>query len=72
MPLTSCGSEVYSNDAEMCKRGNRNRLSGQTTWNGIKTKKNHVDQPEQACIGYKRMLYRFKESSASEKVIDFK
>lgn len=48
------------------------RLSGQTTWNSIKTMKNHVDQPEQACIGYKRMLYRFKESSASEKVIDFK
>lgn len=50
MPLTSCGSEVYSNDAEMCKRGNRNRLSGQTTWNGIKTMKNHVDQPEQAWL----------------------
>lgn len=50
MPLTSCGSEVYSNDAEMCKRGNRNRLSGQTTRNGIKTMKNHVDQPEQAWL----------------------
>lgn len=50
MPLTSCGSKVYSNDAEMCKRGNRNGLSGQTTWNSIKTMKNHVDQPEQAWL----------------------
>lgn len=26
------------------------RLSGQTTWNGIKTMKSHVDQPEQAWL----------------------
>lgn len=58
MPLTSCGSKVYSNDAEMCKRGNRNRLSGQTTWNGIKTMKNHVDQPEECCIDLKNLQHR--------------